>query len=139
MYHEVIELFEKAEKRSEKIEILRKYADINFLLFLKMCFDPKIHFDVEIPVYKPSIIPAGLNDLYLHGEIRRMYRFIKGHPQRPVGLTPSKQKSLFISLLEALHKEEADLLIRCVKKDLKIPFLTPKLIKEAFPDIDLGV
>ena len=139
LYHEILDLFEKAEKRSEKIELLRKHADKNFLTFLVYAFDPKIEFDVEIPVYKPSIIPAGLNDLYLHGEVQKLYRFIKNHPKRPNGLTTQKQKSLFVFLLESLHKDEADLLIRCIKKDLRVPFLTPKLIKEAFPEIDLGV
>lgn len=139
MYHEVIELFQKAEKRSEKIEVLRKHADGNFLSFLKMSFDPRIVFDVEIPSYKPSIIPAGLNDLYLHNEVQRLYRFIKDHPRRAEGLTLAKQKSLLTSLLEALHKDEADLLVRCINKDLRVPFLTPKLIKEAFPDLDIGL
>lgn len=139
MYHEIVELFQKTEKRSEKIEVLRKHADVNFVNFLKMAFDPRIVFDVEIPSYNPSIIPAGLNDLYLHSEIQRMYRFIKDHPRRPQGLTAAKQKSLLISVLESLHKDEADLMIRCINKDLKVPFLTPKLIKEAFPDLDLGV
>jgi len=139
LYHEIFDLFEKTEKRADKIEVLRKHADQNFLTFLIFAFDPKIEFDVEIPVYKPSLMPAGLNDLYLHGEVQKLYRFIKGHPKRPEGLTAVKQKSLFTFLLESLHKDEADLMIRCVKKDLRIPFLTPKLIKEAFPEIDLGV
>ena len=139
MYHEVFELFQKTEKRSEKIQVLKNHADGNFLSFLKMSFDPRIVFDVEIPEYTPSILPAGLNDLYLHSEIQRMYRFIKDHPRRPQGLTSAKQKSLLTSVLESLHKDEADLMIRCINKDLKIPFLTPKLIKEAFPDLDLGV
>ena len=139
MYHEVIQLFQETEKRSEKIEVLRKHADANFLTFLKMAFDPQIIFDAEIPVYKPSIIPAGLNDVYLHNEVSKLYRFIKNHPRRPEGLTAAKQKSLLVFLLESLHKDEAELLIRCMNKDLKVPFLTPKLIKEAFPNLDLGV
>jgi hypothetical protein len=40
-------------------------------------------------------------------------------------------------ILESLHKDEADLMVRCLKKDLGIPFLTTKLVKEAFPDINL--
>jgi hypothetical protein len=138
MYHEIVEQFQKAEKRVDKIEVLRKHADDNFLSFLKMAIDPRIVFDVEIPVYKPSILPAGMNDLYLHSEVQRLYRFIKNHPRRPEGLTPQKQKSLLIALLEALHKEEADLLIRCINKDLKVPFLTPKLLADAFPGFDVG-
>ena len=138
MYHEIFELFEKTEKRADKINVLRKHGDNNFKEFLIAVFNPNVIFDVEIPEYKPSNDPAGLNILYLHNEVPRLYRFIVNHPRRQPGLSASKQKSLLIPLLEALHKDEADLLIRCFKKDLGIPFLTPKLVKEAFPDINLG-
>lgn len=138
MYHEIFELFEKTEKRAEKINVLRKHGDKNLKEFLLAVFNPKVVFDVEIPEYKPAKEPAGLNILYLHNEVPRLYRFVAGHPRRPEGLTPEKQKRLLIPLLEALHKDEADLLVRAMKKDLRIPFLTPKLVKEAFPDIDLG-
>lgn len=138
LYHEIFAEFEKAEKRSEKIDVLRKNADRNFLNFLGMVFNENIVFDVEIPEYKSSNDPAGLNVSYLHNEIDRMYRFIVGHPRRPGGLTPKRQKELLLQVLESLHKEEADLLVRCIQKDLKIPFLTRKLVKDAFPFIDLG-
>jgi len=138
MYHEIFELFEKTEKRAEKINVLRQHSDRNLKEFLVAVFNPKVVFDVEIPEYKPSKEPAGLNILYLHNEVPRLYRFVAGHPRRAQGLTPEKQKRLLIPLLEALHKDEADLLVRAMKKDLRIPFLTPKLVKEAFRDIDLG-
>jgi hypothetical protein len=70
--------------------------------------------------------------------VSRLYRFIKDHPRRALGLSSEKQKSLLISLLEALHKDEADLLVRCIKKDLRVPFLTAKLVKEAFPGVEIG-
>jgi hypothetical protein len=44
-----------------------------------------------------------------------------------------------IVILEALHKDEADLLARVLKKDIGIKYLTPKICKEAFPDIDIPV
>jgi len=137
MYHEIFDLFERTEKRADKIEILRRNADNNFIQFLIMAFNPNVKFDVEIPEYKSSVDPAGLNILYLHNEVTKMYRFIVNHPRRAVGLTSEKQKSLLISVLEALHKDEANLMVRCIQKDLKIPFLTKKLIGEAFPDIEL--
>jgi hypothetical protein len=139
MYHEVFALFEKAEKRADKIEVLRTHADKNFLEFLIAAFDKNIVFDVEIPEYKSSLDPAGLNVLYLHNEIPKMYLYIVGHPRRPAGYGGAKQSNKLASILEGLHAEEADLMVRCIKKDLKIPFLTPKLIKDAFTGIDLEV
>jgi hypothetical protein len=138
LFFEIFEKFEKAEKRADKIEVLRKGADSNFIQFLIMAFNPNVVFDVEIPQYKPSPDPAGLNYLYLHVEVKKLYRFIKGHPSRPENLTPQRQKELLLQVLEGLHKNEAELLVKCIKKDLRIPFLTTKLIKEAFPGINLG-
>lgn len=138
LFFEIFEKFEKAEKRADKIEVLRKSADSNFIEFLMMALHPNIEFDVEIPEYKPSLDPAGLNYLYLHVEVRKLYRFIKNHPSRSPNLTAKRQKELLLQILEGLHQKEAELLIRCIKKDLRIPFLTPKLIREAFPGIDLG-
>jgi hypothetical protein len=138
LYHEIIDQFNNTQKRSEKISVLQKHSDKNFITFLQYAFDPSIVFDVEIPNYRPSVNPAGLNETYLHNEVQKMYRFIKDHPKRPNGLTPQKQKNLLTVVLESLHKEEADLFVRCLKKDLKVPFLTPKLILEAFPNTDFG-
>lgn len=138
LFFEIFEKFEKAEKRADKIEVLRKNSDKNFVDFLVLAFHSEIEFDVQIPEYKPSLDPAGLNYLYLHNEIRKLYRFVKNHPNRPQNLTPKRQTELLLQVLEGLHKNEAELLIRCMKKDLRIPFLTPKLIREAFPGINLG-
>lgn len=138
MYHEVFDLFDKTEKRADKIDLLKKQGDKNFKLFLMYAMNPAVQFDVEIPPYRPSVDPAGLNMLYLHNEVTKLYRFIGNHPRKPANFNGTKQTAMLASILEALHKDEADLLVRCIKKDLRIPFLTPKLVKEAFPDIDLG-
>jgi len=138
LYHEIFELFEKTDKRADKIEVLRKHSDRNFISFLEYAFNPSIVFDVEIPDYKPSKDPAGLNYVYLHNEIAGMYRFIVGHPKRSPNLESRRQKILLLQVLEGLHAEEASLLIKCIGKDLKIPFLTKKLVKEAFPNINIG-
>lgn len=139
MYHEIVEAFENTTKRTDKIALLRKNADKNFVEFLQMAFHPEIQFDVEVPQYKPSKEPEGLNILYLHNEVQRMYRFIKNHPRRAEGLTAKKQKELLLQVLESLHSDEAELMVRCINKDMRIPFLTPKLLKETFPDVDFGV
>jgi hypothetical protein len=135
LYSEILEMFTKAETRKEKINVLKKFEHPTFKEFLNYSFNPEIVFDVEIPEYKASFDPAGLNVLYLDDEIKRTYRFIVGHPKRSPTLKPSKQKELLLILLESLHKDEADLYVRMLKKDLKIPFLTKKLLKEVYPDL----
>jgi hypothetical protein len=137
LYSEIMDKFEKAQTKEERLQILRRNGDERFKQFLIMSFNPYVKFDVQIPNYRPAVEPAGLNYAYLDTEMPKMYRFIENHKLRPAGLTGKKQSSLLLVILESLHKEEAFLLVRMLRKDLAIKFLTPKLIKEAFPDIDI--
>ena len=128
LYSEIFEDFDKATTKEERIAVLRKNYHPRFAEFLQMVFHPNIKFDVLIPNYRPAQEPAGLNFSYLDTEISKLYRFIEGHPKRPSGLTPEKQTSILLVILESLHKHEAELLVKTIKKDLGIKFLTPKLL-----------
>lgn len=137
LYSEIFEEFDKAPTKQERINVLRKHDHIRFRSFLVAAFNPGIQFEVEVPNYRPAKEPAGLNFSYLDIEMNKLYRFVKNHPAKPEGLTPQKQKQLLLVILESLHKDEAELLVRLIKKDLGIKFLTPNLVKEAFPDINV--
>ena len=137
LYSEILEEFQKCETIKERIDLLTKYKHERFKNFLFLAFNPDIIFDVEIPKYRPAPEPAGLNFTYLHNEIDKLYRFIKNHPARPQGLTPDKQRQLLVVILESLYKDEAELLIKMMKKNLEVKFLTPNLILEVYPDINL--
>ena len=137
LYTEIIEEFNLAATRPEKISVLRKYDDSRFRDFLIAAFHPDVQFDVQIPQYRQAKEPAGLNFSYIDSEIPRLYRFIKNHPKRSTNLSPEKQTALLLVVLESLHKDEADLFIKMMKKDLGVKWLTAKLVKDAFPDINL--
>jgi hypothetical protein len=66
LYSEIFQEFENAPTRKERIEVLRKHDSPRFKEFLEYAFNEKYKFDVNIPVYKVSKLPAGLNDCYLH-------------------------------------------------------------------------
>jgi hypothetical protein len=135
LYSEIFEDFDKCTTRTERVNLLRKHGDHRFKNFLFFALSPVVVFDVEVPKYRPAVEPAGLNYTYLDSEVSKLYRFIKGHPKRPQELTGEKQKQLLVVILESLHKDEADLLVRLIKKDLKIKHLTTSLLIEAFPDL----
>ena len=137
LYSEILQDFAKETTKNGRIEVLRKNDSPRFRIFLQNVFNKFIQFDVEIPEYRPAKEPAGLNLLYLQSEMSKMYRFIVGHPQRPAGLSGEKQTSLLLQVLESLYKDEAEYLIRMIRKDLEVPYLTSKLIKEAYSDIDI--
>jgi len=135
LYSEIFEDFEKASTKQDRLSVLKKYDHPMFRLFLQAAFHPNVVFDVNIPKYRPAVEPAGLNYTYLDSEMTKMYRFVKDHPSRPLGLTDKKKTELLLVTLESLHKDEAVLLEKLIKKDLGIKHLTPKLVDEAFPGL----
>jgi len=137
LYSEILEKFNKAQTREERVGVLQKYGDARFQDFLLLAYHPDIQFDIEPPPYRPAPEPAGLNWAYLESEISKMYRFIKNHPAKPVGLSTDKQRQLLLVILESVHKDEAELIVKMFKKDLGVKFLTRKIIKQAFPNLNL--
>ena len=139
LYSEILAEFDIAPTRADKIAVLRKNDHPRFRSFLAIVYNPDFKFDVEIPAYRPAIEPAGLNYTYLDIEVPRLYRFIPGHPKLEGAVLDAKRKkSLLTTTLESLHKDEAELLVKAItKKDLDVKYLTARIIKEAYPDINI--
>ena len=133
LYSEILEDFEAAPDKPAKLKVLREYDHKMFREFLEAAFNPDVVFDVEVPNYKPDNSPAGLNMTYLDMEMNKLYRFVKNHPKR-TNVEPKKLTRLLEIILVSLHKDEAELLVKCIRKEIKIPFLTPKIIREAYND-----
>jgi hypothetical protein len=135
LYSEIFQEFESASGK-KKIEVLRKYGTKNFKNFLCCALHPNISFDIkQIPQYSPAVEPAGLNYVYLEQEMGQVYKYITNHPSKPAGLTIKRQMDLLVVSLSSLHKEEAKIYENMFMKKLDVKGLTPKVIKEAFPDL----
>jgi hypothetical protein len=132
LFSEIFDEFQKATTKQERISVLKRYDHPSFRKFLMYVIDTKIKFDVDVPIYRPAPEPAGLNYTYLDLEVEKLYRFIKDHPNRPQGLTADKQKQLLVVVLESLHKDEADVLSKVLKRKFEVPYLTKALVTEAF-------
>ena len=136
MVHEIIQAFEKLETRQQRLDLLKKQPQ-SFVNLMTYAFHQGIEFDAEIPSYRPSPEPEGLNFLYLLNEVDQLYKFIRNHPKRPAGLTPRKQRELLLVMLESLHKKEAEILVSIMTNKFKVNYLTVGLLKEAYPNINL--
>lgn len=141
LYTEILEEFDKAPNRAEKIAILRKYDHPRLREFFTMVYNPGCVFDVQIPEYRPANEPAGLNYTYLDVEVPKLYRFIKDHPRLEGATINEKKKSeLLVTVLESLHKDEAALLCKVIKeKDVGVKYLTPRILVEAYQHINIPV
>ena len=136
LYSEIFDQYTKAATKEDKIAVLRKHDHKQLREFFHYLYSPNIIFEVTIPTYKPAKEPAGLNFTYLDIEMSKMYRFIKDHEKR-TNTTPERREALLVGILESLHKDEAELLIGLIRKDLGIKYLTPLMVKEAYPDLDI--
>ena len=131
LFSEIFEQIELAVNKEERIQILQKNKSPALVEFFRLLYDTNIVFDVEIPKYRPAIEPAGLNFTYLQNEVKKLYRYVKGDPRSSV-LTEKKKQDLLSVTLESLHKDEAELLVGLINKDIGIRHLNQNLVKEAY-------
>jgi len=130
---EIFNEFEEAKTKKEKQDILIKYSgDKTFLTIMSGVFDPRIEF-IKVPKklqYKESDSPYGFAYTTLAYEHRRLAWLLESST-----MEPENKLSLLLDLLENLHAEESKILLGMVKKKLKVSGLTPKLVKEVFPQL----
>lgn len=119
----------KTEK--EKVEWLKKNDNITLRTVLKYTYDPTIEFlipDTPPPWKKNDYI--GVEGM-LYSESRRLKIFIKGGGYD--NLNKVKRENLFISLLEDIDNNDAELLCKMIaKKPLK--GLSRSVVMTAFPE-----
>ena len=103
---------------------------------LLLTYHPKFEWLVkEIPEgFKFKDIPAGMGYAQLTTELRKIYLFQKGHPTA-MALTEKKRQQLLYEFLENLEPREAEVIIGIFNKDLGVPGLNAKFVKEAFPEL----
>lgn len=130
--HEIFTKVNNAKDKPLKIEVLRNNDSQGLRQLLKAAFDPKITWDLPegTPPYIANEAPAGTDHTSLLDEVRKLYLFIKGGSN----IAKVKKETLFIQMLEALHKDDAKALIDIKDKKLNLVYkgLTENAVKEAF-------
>lgn len=128
----IIDEVSKKKTKTEKIEWLKQNDSLQLRQILRLTYDTSIEF--LIPDTPP---PWKKNELFdiesmLYREARRLRIFFKGGGYD--NLNQLKRESLFISLLEDVDNNDAELLCKVIAQK---PFkgLTEKTLKETFPDI----
>ena len=136
---EVLRKVSNAKTKDEKIKILRDNNSPALRALLIWNFDDSIESaipDGDVP-YTPNDAPAGTDHTRLSSQYKGFYRFCKGGDNR---LSDMKRESMFIQLLEGLHKDEAELV--CLVKDGNLnkgyKRITKAVVSGAFPQIEWG-
>lgn len=122
-----------AKDKPKKIEILRQYDKPALRQILKGAFDPKIEWELPegIPPYIENDVPAGTEHTLLMTESKKLWHFVKGADP---SLSKLRKETMFIQMLEGLHKDEAIVMLAVKNNTLNKLYkgLTADMVKEAF-------
>jgi len=132
---EVLSEASKLSKKEERVAFLRQNRSPALLDMLRIAFDDDVVTVLPsgAPTYRKDDAPAGYEYTSLHRAHRRFKYFFKGPIANSV--QPLRREGMFLSLLESLHGEEAELLIAAKDKSLKYKGITKKLVQDAFPNL----
>ena len=128
-----------AKTKAAKIKILQENNTQTLRSMFIINFDdslvPRIPMGEDIP-YTPNDAPKGTEHTLLEKEGSKLYYYFKGGADN---LPTMKIETMFIALLEGLHKEEADVVVKAMNKTLHKKYrITHAVVKEAFPSIEWG-
>ena len=130
---EVLTKVNNAKDKAKKIAVLKEHDSEPLRMLIKSSFDPRIIWVMPVGnvPYKPNQAPEGTEHTLLSQEVKRFYHYIEGADNQ----TPRMRKeSMFIQMLEGLHKSEAELV--CYAKDKvlhqKFKGLSDAVVKSAF-------
>ena len=131
---EILDKFEVAKTREEKIAVLKGNMNDPLLVLLRLNYDHMLKMDLpegEPPFRKDIDKPIGYSESSLQLELRRFYVWLEPKTNLP----KIKKESLFVNMLEGIHWTEAEAL--CLAKDRKLQTkyksLKEDIVREAFP------
>ena len=130
---EILTKVNNAKTKDKKIAVLKENDSEPLRMLIKASFDPKIEWvlpEGDTP-YKANEAPEGTEHTLLSQEVKRIWHFIKGADNQ----TPRmKKETMFIQMLEGLHKDEAEVLCHTKDKILhqKYKGLSDNVVKTAF-------
>ena len=130
---EILTKVNNAKTKDKKIAVLKENDSEPLRMLIKASFDPKIEWvlpEGDTP-YKANEAPEGTEHTLLSQEVKRVWHFIKGADNQ----TPRmKKETMFIQMLEGLHKDEAEVLCHTKDKILhqKYKGLSDNVVKTAF-------
>ena len=135
--NEILQKVSNAKTKAQKIKLLQEMNSPALRAILIANFDESVISMLppgDVP-YKENDAPEETEHTKLIQEYRKLYLFFKGG----ANISQTRRETLFIQMLEGLHKGEAEVL--CLVKDRKIGKrwkITRQCVEEAFPSIQWG-
>ena len=133
LIYEILEAAGKAKTKEERIQILKSHDSWALRDVLRATYDQKVEFVIPggDPPYtpnRPESIPSNL----LRKNVDFKY-IVKGGVSEQ--MPAFKREKIYIGLLEAIHPEDAKVVINMVNRKKPGNGITEKVVKEAFPSL----
>ena len=132
LVYEVIDKATKARKKEQKVEILQQNESWALKDVLRGTYDTTVRWNLPAgePPYKPNDgYNAPSNLLKRNTDFRY---FIQGGDGDK--LPAYKRENIFIGLIEAIHPQDAKLVISMINKE-KLGGVTRNVVEEAYPGL----
>jgi|TARA_B100000902_G_scaffold360621_1_gene377466 hypothetical protein len=134
---EILQKAHNAKTKAEKIQILQENNSPALRMILIINYDDSIVslMPEGVPPFNKNEAPVGTEHTNLIHESRLLHHFFKGGSDVPA----IRRERMFIQMLEGLHPDEAEVLIKAKDKILGKRFkVTKACVQEAFPEIQWG-
>ena len=133
LMHEVLTKVNNAKDKPKKVSVLKQHDTPGLRRIIKGSFDPNITWDLPegAPPFIANEAPEGTEHSLLENESKKFWHFVTG---ADTATSKTRKETLFVQILEALHKDEADVAIKMKDKELHKHFkgLSAAVVKEAF-------
>lgn len=125
--YQILELIESAKGRSEKLKLIKLYANPGLINILRLNFDTSISFDINLDVeFRP--LPKRFDELSVAQSSRLWWGL-----RKESRLTQQAKQRKLISMLERMEPNDAKAFIQAAKHKLNVG-LTAKTLQKAFPE-----
>ena len=139
MISEVLQKAHNTKTKAQKIKILQDNNTPALRSIFVINFDDSLEARVplgeDVP-YRKNDAPKGTEHTLLEKEATKLYYYFVGGADN---VSTMKIEGMFIRLLEGLHDDEAQVVIKAINKTLHKKYrITHAVVKEAFPSIEWG-
>ena len=133
LMHEVLTKVNNAKDKPKKVAVLKQHDTPGLRRIIKGSFDPNITWDLPegAPPFIANEAPEGTEHSLLENESKKFWHFVAG---ADAATSKTRKETMFVQILEALSKGEADVAIKMKDKELHKHYkgLSTAVVKEAF-------
>lgn len=132
LLHELFEEAQNAKTRDERIALFKENDTFVLRTILQLAYNKSIELDFPsgAPPFDANTNPTGLEPVRLKNVIKPLGNCVKGNK-----IAGFKKEKILISILESIHKKDADIIIAAKDKKLNKLYskITENLVEKTFP------